>query len=91
MSKFVWLIEAPGHRYLAPRKITPNYDFTWSQDDSKALAFRSKDQADMTMMAIRQALPALFDFERTLGNARAVEHGWLAHSPQQTREAAGHD
>lgn len=34
-------------------------------------------QADMTMMAIRDLAPALFDFERTIGNARAVEHGWL--------------
>lgn len=76
MADFRWLIEAPGQRYLAPRHVG-GYDFHWTQDHNEALAFRDEGQADGTMMAIRQLAPALFDFERTLGNAKAVEHGWL--------------
>lgn len=76
-ADFRWLIEAPGQRYLAPRHLG-DYDFHWTQDHNEALAFRSEAQADGTMMAIRQLAPALFDFERTIGNAKAIEHGWVA-------------
>jgi hypothetical protein len=76
MADFRWLIEAPGARYLAPRNVG-GYDFHWTQDYNEALAFRDEGQADLTMMAIRQLAPSLFDFERTIGNAKAVEHGWL--------------
>ncbi len=77
MTDFRWLIEAPGQRYLAARKLG-NHEFHWTQDHDKAIAFRSEAQADMTMMAIRDLAPSLFDFERTLGNAKAVEHAWMA-------------
>jgi hypothetical protein len=75
MTDFRWLIEAPGLRYLAARKVG-NYEFHWTQDHNEALAFRDEAQADMTMMAIRQLAPQLFGFEVTIGNAKAVEHGW---------------
>jgi hypothetical protein len=79
---FRWLIEAPGARYLAVQRGT---DFEWTVDQNKALAFRSKEQADALMMAVRQmdremdphrrgSFVALFGFEGSLGNARAVEH-----------------
>lgn len=76
MTDFRWLIEAPGPRYLAARKLG-NYEFHWTQDHNAAIAFRSEAQADMTMMAIRDLAPELFAFERTIGNAKAVEHGWM--------------
>jgi hypothetical protein len=85
MSDFAWLIEAPGPRYLAPRKITTSHDFTWHGDANFALRFHSEEQADLTMMAIRQIAPDLFGFERTLGNAKAVEHGWI--EPRQSARA----
>lgn len=77
MSDFRWLIEAPGQNYLGARHLG-NYQFFWTRDHHAALAFREETQADMTMMAVRELAPALFDFEKTLGNAKAVEHGWLA-------------
>lgn len=73
---FRWLIEAPGQRYLAARKLG-NHEFYWVQDHNAAIAFRDEAQADMTMMAIRDLAPALFNFERTIGNAKAVEHAWM--------------
>lgn len=83
MSDFRWLIEAPGQRYLAARKIG-NYEFHWTQDHNAAIAFRTESQADATMMAIRDMDRAingfdkgLFAFEVNLGNAKAVEHGWV--------------
>lgn len=79
-SDFRWLIEAPGQRYLAARKVGC-HEFHWTQDHNAALAFRCEAQADMTMMAIRQLSPALFDFERTIGNAKAVEHAWIDGKP----------
>lgn len=76
MTDFRWLIEAPGQRYLAVRKVG-GYEFYWTQDHNAALVFRSEGPADLTMMAVRQLAPQLFDFERTLGNAKAIEHGWM--------------
>lgn len=87
MTDFRWLIEAPGQRYLAAHKVG-SYEFHWTQDHNAALAFRSEDQADMTMMAIRQLAQSLFDFERTLGSAKAIEHGWM-DSPEQGAERYG--
>lgn len=52
-------------------------NFVWSKDHNAAVRFDSKGQADGAMMAIRQLAPGLFDFERLLGDARPVEHGWL--------------
>lgn len=79
---FRWLIEAPGARYLAVQRLSMSDNFKWTGDHDKALAFRSKEQADALMMAVRQmdrtyASGALFAFEVTLGNAAAVEHGWI--------------
>jgi hypothetical protein len=60
-------------------------NFEWTTDHNKALAFRSQDQADALMMAVRQMDrlingfdKGLFGFEASLGNAKAVEHGWIA-------------
>jgi hypothetical protein len=87
MSNFAWLIEAPGPRYLAPRKINNMYDFVWTQDHNLALQFKDEAQADLTMMAIRALAPALFGFEVTLGNARPAEHGWMeAGNAELTKE-----
>ena len=85
MTDFRWLIEAPGQRYLAARKLG-NHEFYWTQDHNKAIAFRDEAQADMTMMTIRDLAPALFDFERTLGSAAAIEHGWMS----ERHELPGH-
>jgi hypothetical protein len=79
---FRWLIEAPGTRYLAVQRLHMSDNFEWTTDHDRALAFRSKEQADALMMAVRQmdrtyAAGALFAFEITLGNAAAVEHGWM--------------
>jgi hypothetical protein len=88
---FRWLIEAPGTKYLAVQVLTGSAAFEWTSDHNRALAFRSQEQADSAMNALRQmdrALTAkinhgklswgeLFAFEPTLGNAKAVEHGWM--------------
>jgi hypothetical protein len=88
---FRWLIEAPGPKYLAVQVLTANSTFEWTADHNRALAFRSQEQADSALAALRQmdrALTAkinhgklswgdLFAFEPTLGNAKAVEHGWM--------------
>lgn len=91
MSDFRWLIEAPGQRYLAVQRLNMSDNFEWTTDHNKALAFRSQEQADALMMAVRQmdrildshknhgklSWGELFSFEPTLGNAKAVEHGWF--------------
>lgn len=81
---FRWLIEAPGPRYLAVQRLRQSDNFEWTADHDKALAFRTSEQADALMMAVRQMDrqingfdKGLFGFEVSLGNARAVEHGWL--------------
>lgn len=90
-SDFRWLIEAPGQKYLAIQRLSGSDNFEWTSDHDKALAFRSKEQADALMMAVRQmdreidglrnrgklSWGTLFAFETTLGNAAAVEHGWM--------------
>ena len=84
MTNFRWLIEAPGPRYLAVQRLHMSDNFEWTGDHDKALAFRSKEQADALMMAVRQMDrqingfdKGLFAFEVTLGNAAPVEHGWM--------------
>lgn len=88
MNDFRWLIEAPGPRYLGVRHLTgaSMYDFQWTPDYNAALFFKSQEQADLTMMAVRQlandaprdsAFGLLFAFESSLGNAKAIEHGWM--------------
>jgi len=59
-------------------------NFEWTIDHDRALAFRTRDQADALMMAVRQMDrqingfdKGLFGFEASLGNAAAVEHGWM--------------
>lgn len=87
MSDFRWLIEAPGPRYLAVQQLSNSHNFEWTSDHNKALAFRSEEQADALMMAVRQmdrqmtgyGREGLFSFEQTIGNAKAVEHGWMAN------------
>lgn len=92
MTDFRWLIEAPGPRYLAVQRLTGSSSFEWTADHDKALAFRSEAQADDMLTALRQmdrdfdshknhgklSWGELFAFEPTLGNAKAVEHGWIA-------------
>ena len=88
---FRWLIEAPGTKYLAVQRLTSSATFEWTADHNKALAFRSEAQADDMMAALRQmdrdheshlnagklSWGKLFAFEPTLGNAKAIEHGWM--------------
>lgn len=86
---FRWLIEAPGPKYLAVQRLSQSDNFEWTTDHNEALAFRSKEQADALMMAVRQidrrlnshdGIPSslsLFGFEISLGNAKPVEHGWM--------------
>jgi len=97
-TQFCWLIEAPGRRYLASRKLGHYYDFHWTESHDKALRFFSEEQADFTMMAVRQMdreydalqnygglrFGKLFSFEHSLGNAKAVEHGFMgaSHDPR---------
>lgn len=86
MTDFRWLIEAPGPRYLTYGRLRMSCNFVWTEDHNLALAFRSREQADGLMMAVRQMDrqingfdKGLFAFEATLGDAKAVEHGWMAN------------
>jgi len=81
-TDYRWLIEAPGTRYLAVQRLSSSDSFEWSTDHDKALAFRTQEQADAMMSALRQMdrigfNGRLFAFEDTLGPARAVEHAWM--------------
>lgn len=76
MSEFAWLIEAPGPRYLGTRKVGID-EFYWTPSATNAVRFMSEGQADGVMMAVRALNPPLFAFAATLGDARAVEHGWI--------------
>ena len=90
MNEFAWLIEAPGQRYLAVQCLRMSNSFEWSQDHNKAIRFYSKEQADATMMAVRQLAPDFFGFEKTIGDARPVEHGWInSLHDVEPRTAAG--
>ena len=76
MTDYRWLIEAPGTKYLAVREIAHIHTFHWTADHNAALHFRTKEQADGLMMAVRELSPDLFGFAVTLGDARAIEHAW---------------
>jgi hypothetical protein len=84
-DRLVWLIEAPGQRYLSVREMACRHDFIWTQDHNKALQFKSGKQADLMMSALRDMDRTLFGFDVTLGPARATEHSWLG----QIREKEG--
>jgi hypothetical protein len=75
-TQFAWLIEAPGARYLGARHLG-RYEFFWTEDHAKALRFHDETQADLTMMTVRDLKPDLFAFAALLGDAKAVEHGWI--------------
>jgi len=77
MTESAWLIEAPGQFYLRAGQVGHSWEFKWTDDANQALRFASQQQADATMMAVRQLSPALFDFARTLRDAHAIEHGFL--------------
>lgn len=77
MTNFRWLIEAPGQRYLSVRRLTGRHSFTWTTDHNAALQFKSQEQADLMMQALRDMDRTLFGFDETLGPARATEHGWI--------------
>jgi len=76
-TDYFWLIEAPGQRYLSAVKIGNAYAFKWTEDYLRALRFCNSEQADLTMMALRQLDPELFGFAKTLGDAKPTEHKWL--------------
>ena len=78
MTAFAWLIEAPGQRYLGTRDIGHYPDFYWTPNANRATRFYSSAQADGVMMAVRRMDPKLFAFAANLGEARPVEHGWIA-------------
>ena len=85
-TMFAWMIEAPGPHYLRTRKV-PGPSFTWTKDPNEGLRFASKEQADGVLMAVRELEPELFDFEKNLGNAWPVEHGWHGeHAPAEESE-----
>jgi hypothetical protein len=77
MSDFRWLIEAPGQQYLGVRKLTGRHDFVWTRDHNTALHFKSEEQADLMMNALRDLDRKLFGFDETLGPTRMTEHGWI--------------
>lgn len=91
MTNFCWLIEAPGQRYLGVRHLSRTPSFEWTLDPFKAIAFRSEEQANALMSALRlmdRELDSLhnhgklcwgrlFGFEPSIGNAKAVEHVYI--------------
>ena len=77
MPETAWVIEAPGPNYLEARKLGSQYEFHWTKDSTNALRFFTSRQADMTLMAVREASPKLFAFSALLGDAKAAEHGWV--------------
>jgi hypothetical protein len=78
-NEFAWLIEAPGQRYLAVQNLSSHSNFIWSRDHNVAIRFDTKDQATSVLEALRTSVQngELFSFERTLGPAQAIEHGWM--------------
>jgi hypothetical protein len=80
--EFAFLVEAPGQQYLSAAVIGNVSTFKWTKDHLKAIRFYTREQADLTMMAIRELDRELFGFAVTLGDAKAVEHSWLRASPR---------
>jgi hypothetical protein len=77
-NEFCWLIEAPGPRYLTAYEWQHDRRFEWTPSPHLAIRFHSKEQADNTMMAVRQLVPDLFAFAACLGiDAKPIEHGFL--------------
>ena len=76
-TEYAWLIEAPGPHYLAAREMG-GWTFYWTKEHDKAIRFHSQQQADAVMMAVRALNAGLFEFARTLTDAKPVEHGWMA-------------
>lgn len=70
-----WLVEMQGPSYLAVRHCG-GYEFHWNDDPNKAIRFWNREQADLTMMAIRQLRGDLFPACLPRGMC-AVEHTWL--------------
>jgi hypothetical protein len=79
---FAWLVEVPGQRYLAARKLG-GYEFHWTADHNEALRFCSQEQADLVLMTVREMRRDLFAFAVLLGEARPVEHGWMTGAPDE--------
>ena len=78
-EQFAWLIEAPGPSYLAAHEgVGHIHEFRWTREPNEALRFYSQQQADAAMMAVRQLDPRLWGFAAVLGEARPVEHVWIA-------------
>ncbi len=78
-EQFAWLIEAPGPSYLAAHEgVGHVHEFRWTREATEALRFYSQKQADAAMMAVRQLDPRLWGFAAVLGEARPVEHAWIA-------------
>ena len=63
-------ISPPGQKYLAVQRLSQSDNFVWTSDHNAALAFRSEDQADALMMAVKQLAHffnlSLFGFEASL-------------------------
>lgn len=70
-----WLIEMQGPAYLATRQCG-GYEFYWTEEVAQALRFAFREQADTTMMAVRQLRGDLFPACLTR-TPRAVEHGFF--------------
>lgn len=81
MSDFAWLIEAPGPMYLRVQELGHRYEFCWTDDPNAALRFFNREQAGLSMMAIREALPKLFAFAVNLRDPRPIQHGFLGETP----------
>lgn len=70
-----WLIEMQGPSYLTVRH-AGGYQFEWTDKVGNGLRFFSREQADMTMMAVRQLRGDLFP--ACLPRVPcAVEHVWI--------------
>ena len=74
VDQFGWMIEGPNTHYLGVRKLG-KYEFYWTTDPHNGLRFCSKEQADDTIMAVRELCPALFP--SVFGEAKPVEHAWV--------------
>lgn len=90
-QEVAWLVEAPGHNYLGARNIAHYPDFYWTNDANKALRFWSREQADLTAMAVRRLVPELWAFAATLGEAWPREHKWFAKSDVEAARAETRD
>jgi len=74
VDQYGWMIEGPSTHYLAARKLG-KYEFYWTMDPHKGLRFYNQEQADATMMTIRELCPDLFP--AVFGEAKPVEHAWV--------------